>query len=479
MADVTTTTYQFVLPEVGASDDTWGGKNNNDWAKVEALLLSGFTAGSPTDIGKLKGDHLPTNSTLALTASPALTISNATVQEQYFETDQAMPAGAWRMILSGDSYNIRRNTHATTPFSTEEVALQLVGSTKRVDIPVYGLTVGGTGALALNANDANIRTYRSGNHWRLKEANNASGIGVLHRADSTYYQVMLTADGDADGTYNTLRPFFINKTTGRVGMNQGINVLSGISILDGGLSFGSLIAATSFDLANHISLYGSVYGLSVTANQQNYVAPAAAAHVFYLGTTGGTRSATIELAGPTAGGSSTVITREKGDNRYAQLGANEFTAAQTIKSNSTVGWNIVNSAGAERMNLFQTGTASVWRNQNATGGTVSAISLAADGAVTVSGQLIGDGSGLTALSTAAVGAALGPMAYNAVGSSGVLARLASGTASPGQNVSGSSLNFSNAGGTGSGGALSGTWECLGASTGGANDERTLTWRRIN
>jgi hypothetical protein len=46
MADSSTTTYSFTLPEVGASEDTWGEKLNANWTLADQLL-DGTTAIAP------------------------------------------------------------------------------------------------------------------------------------------------------------------------------------------------------------------------------------------------------------------------------------------------------------------------------------------------------------------------------------------------------------------------------------------------
>lgn len=63
MADGSTTTYSFTLPEVGASSDTWGTKLNANWSLADDLL-DGTTAISPK-IAQLKESYAAVSSSAA------------------------------------------------------------------------------------------------------------------------------------------------------------------------------------------------------------------------------------------------------------------------------------------------------------------------------------------------------------------------------------------------------------------------------
>lgn len=434
MADTTTSVYQFVLPEVGASDDTWGDKLNADLTKLEALLVSGFTGGTPTDIGKLKSSVLP--STVEMTsAAPQLRFSetdftdpegrwrflldvdrfylqrstgagwtatetawradaatklvefsgysisfankvgasatdlskhlmmhvngyglNVTTAPSrmnyvvpsnanhdfyiganlianlntvgfeisavaprivFNETDQTDPAGRWRTIVESDAFQLQRATTAGG-WSTVEAALLARGATKSLDVgPTYTFRSGvshfsstiGTGYQTVIGNGST--------HLLLKETTGATGSGVQFRTDASTFYLMLTDSGDADGGFNALRPFYVTKATGLVSMGNGLS----ISNATAGVAFGPGLAANAQDNSKHILLHANGHGINVAAGRLNINGGTATQIDIYLGTN---LVGTFSPAGTASPVATTIITREKGDLRYAAASSERY-----------------------------------------------------------------------------------------------------------------------------------------------------------
>jgi hypothetical protein len=96
MADLLTATYDFVLPEVGGSDNTWGTKLNANFTALDLLLSSFFRGGSAGD----PGDVQP------------FTISDAAPLLWFKETDQTAPEGYYRMGVQSDIFTLQRAVSA-------------------------------------------------------------------------------------------------------------------------------------------------------------------------------------------------------------------------------------------------------------------------------------------------------------------------------------------------------------------------------
>jgi hypothetical protein len=71
-----------------------------------------------------------------------------------------------------------------------------------------------TGAVIIDSNDFRFKPGTSG----------TSGISVIARNDGANFYLLMTANNDALGTYNTLRPFMINTTTGVVTLGSASGV---------------------------------------------------------------------------------------------------------------------------------------------------------------------------------------------------------------------------------------------------------------
>lgn len=139
MADATTTNYAFVLPEVGASEDAWGTKLNQNWSDLDADLkavsdvanaavtltgtqtLTNKTLTAPTVTGAVLNDGY-TEEVFAVTGTtPALSPTNGSIQTWTLSGNSTPTAGTWAagqsitlMVDDGTAYTITWTSLAVT-----------------------------------------------------------------------------------------------------------------------------------------------------------------------------------------------------------------------------------------------------------------------------------------------------------------------------------------------------------------------------
>lgn len=83
-----------------------------------------------------------------------------------------------------------------------------------------------TAGYARFRNEVQGATAGSGGQFRAVQGN----FGVMLRNDGGNYYTLITNSGDPYGTWNGLRPFTINLTSGTVSMSSGVNISGGFSI---------------------------------------------------------------------------------------------------------------------------------------------------------------------------------------------------------------------------------------------------------
>jgi hypothetical protein len=109
-----------------------------------------------------------------------------------------------------------RGTFASTSHNHDAAYVNVTGDTM-------------TGTLVLN------NTTASGGQIRLKSVTNSANYGVLMRADVGAFGLLVTNNDDADGSFNSRRPFMMTLSTGDISSNT-VWTFDGIPVFNGGTS---------------------------------------------------------------------------------------------------------------------------------------------------------------------------------------------------------------------------------------------------
>lgn len=218
MADTLTTNYNWVLPEDGASDDTWGVKNNANWSNADAIIKAISTRVSSLESGGLSaGDILTAIKTVDGAGSgldadlldgqngayyqPAIgyTPARADPGEIKIYAMSSVPAG----YLECNGAAVSRVTYAAL--------FAAVGT-------VHGV---GDGSTTFNLPDARGEFIRGWDNGRGVDA--ARAFGSAQAAALASHTHAGTTDSNGAHTHTTTIPFFTVNPGGNVGLDANQN----------------------------------------------------------------------------------------------------------------------------------------------------------------------------------------------------------------------------------------------------------------
>ena len=307
---------------------------------------AGDTAAAPSfswDIDSDTGIYRPFGNTIAISTdgTERLLITNNTLRHsgtdpriQLVDTDAPTTHNRTEFFRSNTQFGIKTTNSIGNPRATDyEMTIDVSGATKHewriINTPVA--SIDGIGTSASNA--TTIITREKGDARYLTPANVLAGGSIQITVSGASIRVSapeyLTAGSASSGfvTLDTAQTIVANKTFSKSVViasaitltgNNFVGIRANLSVSGAGLFDFDIVGATT----------SAIFRFNrSTSNGKSTV-------IFFRGDGTTTEEARIDSGtGTVAGVNTTIITREKGDARYARLSAqNEFTTNQRISS---------------------------------------------------------------------------------------------------------------------------------------------------
>ena len=222
----------------------------NNMSDLINLALSDPVTGLPTKVSKA-GDTM--TGALILSGDPTAPLQAATKQYAVARAGDTM-TGHLTLPITPAAANAVRKDYVDAADATLATSISTGDALK---VAKAGDTM--TGALT-TPNE--LRIMGNGNSWRSR----ASDYGVMFHNNGGSSYLLLTNNGDPDGTFNGLRPFQINNANGNVNMSNALGVGGTVSA-----SFGNFATGWDATCVDATLNYGGNGGLRVIGNTDPFI----------------------------------------------------------------------------------------------------------------------------------------------------------------------------------------------------------------